>query len=292
MKNTSYALITGASSGIGKAIAYELAKRKINVILIALPNSGLKEVREDIVIRFDIKTDLLELDLTIPESHQVVFQWCQSRSYDIGILVNNAGIGNLCAFENTDASFITRMLMLNNQAMVALVHLFAAQLKRRGAAYILNVGSLGSFFPLPYKSVYAATKGFVHAFSRALRLEWKQYNVHVSCLCPGSTMTSKEVVERAKTLPTNYLNLHQTAESVAREAVTALFQKKKTIVPGWSNKVLYHLAFVLPSFVIDWFLLRIFSRNQFRDSLPKALQYKLTKTDTNNISLTEDIPLI
>ena len=65
MKNTTYALITGASSGIGKAIAYELARRKINVILIALPNSGLKEVREDIVIRFDIKTDLLELDLTI-----------------------------------------------------------------------------------------------------------------------------------------------------------------------------------------------------------------------------------
>lgn len=262
-----YALVTGSSSGIGRALAYEFARQKINVILIALPDSGLKKVRDDLIITYGVRSDLLEIDLTLPGSQQANFNWCQSNAYDVGILVNNAGLGNFCAFENMERELITRMLILNNYALVGLTHLFASHLKSRHGAYVLNVGSLGSFFPLPNKSVYAATKSFVHAFSTGLRLEWKQFDVHVCCLCPGSTITNAEVADRVKAMSSNYRSFHQTPESVAKEAVRALFQKKKTIVPGWPNKLFYQLAITLPSFVIDWFLLRLFGRTQTKNTV-------------------------
>jgi short-subunit dehydrogenase len=259
MKSNSYALITGSSSGIGKAIAYEFARLKVNVILVALPGSGTEDVRRDLITNFGVKADLLETNLTEPGSPNAIFSWCISRQYDVEILVNNAGFGNLCCFEETAPELITRMLSLNNHVLVALTQLFIPHLKRRGGGYVLNVGSLAAFFPLPNKSVYAATKSFVYAFSAALRVELKPYHIHVCCLCPGGTITNASIMDRLASTRIGNWNFHQMPDAVAKEAVQKLFQRKKRIIPGLINKMFYQLSLRLPSYIVEWIVQQIFS---------------------------------
>jgi short-subunit dehydrogenase len=256
MKNNFYALITGSSSGIGRAMAFEFAKLKYNILLVALPETGIRAVAGELTQRFDVHADVLELDLTHSGSPNQVFSWCKENHYQVQILVNNAGFGNLCALEETDPMLISRMLALNNHALVALTQLFISDLKRLKTSYILNVGSLASFIPIPNKAVYAASKSFVYAFSAALRVELKHLHIHVSCLCPGGTLTNQQAIAPLKGRPRG---LAQTAEEVAKEAVLKLFKKKEKIIPGWHNRCLYYLTAVVPSFIRAWVLLRIFS---------------------------------
>ena len=164
MKSNSYVLITGASSGIGKAMAHEFAKLNFNVLLVALPNTGTHSVATDVVRKFNIHAATLEVDLTQPESPRQIFNWCKANHYGVKVLVNNAGFGNLRALAETDTLLITRMLSLNNHALVTLTQLFIPHLKAFKGAYILNVGSLAAFIPIPNKAVYTATKSFVFTF--------------------------------------------------------------------------------------------------------------------------------
>jgi uncharacterized protein len=259
MKNNHFVLITGSSSGIGKALAYEFARRQFNVLLIALPNTGTYDVGSDLIKKFTINTAVFEVDLAQPESPHQIFAWCQDNHYDVQILVNNAGIGNLCPLEETDALVVTRMLALNNHALVALTQLFISHLKTYNDSYILNVGSLASFIPIPNKAVYTASKSFVYTFSAALRLELKHLHIHVSCLCPGGTITSQEATARGQEMSLPFPVLKQTAEEVAKEAISELFKRKEKIIPGWHNKGIYYLAAAVPRFLRSWILLKIFS---------------------------------
>ncbi|HEX6227238.1 MAG TPA: SDR family NAD(P)-dependent oxidoreductase [Chryseolinea sp.] len=259
MKNNSYALVTGSSSGIGKAMAHEFAKRKFNVLLVALPGPEIHGIADDIRQKFSIKVDVLEIDLTHPSSARKIFNWCTDHQYRVQVLVNNAGFGNLCALADTEEVLITRMLALNNHAMVTLTQLFISHLKTYQQSYILNVGSLASFIPIPNKAVYAASKSFVYTFSAALRIELRHLHIHVSCLCPGGTITSIDTNARAKEIHNPLRNLTQTSEQVASHAVIKLFEKKEKIIPGWHNKGLYCLSRVVPLHLKTWILLRIFA---------------------------------
>jgi uncharacterized protein len=259
MKNKYFVLITGSSSGIGKALAYEFARRKYNILLVALPNTGTYDVASDLMKKFTVNTAVLELDLTQPESPHQIFAWCKNNCYDVQVLVNNAGFGNLCPLEETDALLVTRMLALNNHALVALTQLFISHLKTYNDSYILNVGSLASFIPIPNKAVYTASKSFVYTFSAALRLELRHLHIHVSCLCPGGTITSQEVTSPRQEMSRAFPGLAQRPEEVAKEAISELFKKKEKIIPGWHNKGIYYLAAALPAFLRSWILLKLFS---------------------------------
>jgi uncharacterized protein len=262
MSSKTFALVTGASSGIGKAIAEELASRKINVLLVALPNTGLPDVVTHLNKQYAVRAFGYELDLTHPESPQKLLAWCQSNHYPVNILINNAGFGNLCSFEETDPALLTTMMALNNKAMVLLTHWFIPELKRNGVSHILNVGSLASFMPIPNKSVYAATKSFVYAFSSALRLELMSSGIYVSCLCPGGTVTSIEVQERAKKAGGFGKAFAQQPEAVALEAVQGMFRRKQKIIPGWHNRVLYAIRQMLPEWLVGRLLTLIFTQRK------------------------------
>jgi short-subunit dehydrogenase len=259
MNNLTYSLITGASAGIGKAMAAELASRKYNVLLIALPGTGLPAVVEEINRKYPVLAHGLELDLTSTAAAQRILEWCRSNHYRVNMLINNAGFGNFSSLEKSDPAELTGMMILNNQALVVLTHVFLLELKENAAAHILNVGSLASFMPIPNKSVYAATKSFVYSFSSALRYELLPHKIYVSCLCPGATLTNKTVRDGVKAIGVNK-RMIQSAEDVAREAVEGMLQRKYRIIPGKLNRVLYTIRQLLPDAWVGWILYKLFRK--------------------------------
>lgn len=260
-----YALVTGASSGIGKALAYELASRKIDLILVALPQTGLAEVSNEIQNRYCLDVKFYELDLTAEGSALKLYRWCSQRNVRINTLINNAGLGTQGSFEHTNLSDLETMLKLNNQALVMLAYYFLPDLKLNQPSTILNVGSLASFFSIPGKAVYSASKSFIYSFSVSLRLELRQHRISVSCLCPGGTITSDRVMENISKLRFVGTAMLQRPEEVAQEAVRQMYLGKKLIIPGWHNKLLYKTWSVLPQRFVEIMLRIIFFKNDSKE---------------------------
>lgn len=256
----TFALITGSSSGIGKALAIELAKRKINLLLVALPFSGLSDVAEYLRCTYSVEVFYLEADLVQSDAADTIFNWCKGGGYRVQFLINNAGIGNFGSFEETEVSLVNTMMILNNHALVKLTHRFIPELREHRVGYILNVSSLASFMPIPNKSLYVATKSFVYSFSTALALELRPHNIHVCCVCPGGTRTSRDMLERSKKVNWRWIDLTQSAFEVAQETVAKMLEgRSQVIVPGWHNKMLLFLRNVLPSAIVHYLLQQLFA---------------------------------
>jgi uncharacterized protein len=257
-----YALVTGASSGIGKAIAYELASRKVDLILVALPQTGLPDVSDQISNEYAVDVKFYELDLTQEGSASQLYKWCGQQDLRINTLINNAGLGTQGSFEHTTVSDLETMLKLNNQVLVMLSYYFLPDLKLHQPSAILNVGSLASFMNIPGKAVYAASKSFVYSFSRSLRLEVRQHRVSVSCLCPGGTMTSDRVMKNIGKLGFAGKAMLQRPDEVAKVAVRQMYQGRKLIIPGWHNRLLYKLWMLMPQKIVDMILCLIFFKRE------------------------------
>ena len=255
-----FTLITGASTGIGKALAIESAKRGWNLALIALPDEKLQDFSESLEKNYHIKTEFLEIDLTDKKSPQLVYEWCQNRGIHVGRLINNAGVGMCDQFLSLSYEFYEKMMMLNMVSLVCLTRLFLPELGKCPAAFILNSGSLAGFYPSPYKSVYAASKSFVNMFSLALREELRQSGISVSVLCPGSVPTNDAVKMR---IPRNGYFARAavlSSERVARIALEKMEEGKAIIIPGFVNKLYYFLGLIFPFKLSAKFLSRLFRK--------------------------------
>jgi uncharacterized protein len=248
----SFALVTGASKGIGKSIALELASRKTNLILVARNEELLRSLSENIQKEYGVSCHYLSIDLSAPHAPREVYEWCRTNTYDVNILVNNAGYGLSGAFDKYSLEEHQNMMQLNMNVVVEMTYYFLPDLKKQPQSYILNVASSAAYQAVPFLSVYAASKSFVLQFSRGLHLELKGSPVSVTCVSPGATDTS--FVERAnigaKGLElANKFNM-QPAE-VARIAVNAMFNKRTEIITGFLNKVGAALAWLLPKKTIE-----------------------------------------
>jgi uncharacterized protein len=276
----SYTLITGASAGIGKAMAEECAKRGRNLVLVALEDSNLVETATELQQKYPVDVKALELNLIEPNGCQNLYDWCHEQQLRIDVLINNAGIGNYSFFQESALSDLQHMIQLNVEAVVALTHMFVPKLRENQASYILNVGSFASMMPLPYKSVYAATKSFVLTFSRSLQMELKPYNVFVSCLCPGPTST-KSMKKRNKHMKNGNTLLIKTPEEVARYAIDGLFKKQGLIIPGWKNRFLIKVGDMLPFNLKGYILKRL-----FKEGAEEALNVDQTAQATESETMT------
>ncbi len=263
----SYALVTGGSSGIGKAIARELARHGFNVLLVALPETGLEAVAESIRNEFGVKVDYLNSNLAVADGPEKVYHWCRLNYYAVNILVNNAGLGHLCSFESLSHDQIHYMMALNNEALVMLTHQFMHMLKNQPKSYVLNVGSLASFEPMPNKAIYAATKSFVYSFSWALRMELEDEGISVSCLCPSGVLTNQQVQQRTERISISK-SFQMDAETVARKAVNCMLKGQFRIIPGWQNRFVYRLEQVLPEEAVKWLMKKLFKKLPPDTSLP------------------------
>src|ERR1700743_2107944 len=184
-----YALITGASKGIGKAIAGELAARGFNVLLVARSEELLEQLAARITTVYSVKADWLSLDLSSFEAAQTVCDWCRAKGYTVSVLVNNAGYGLSGPFEKYSLEQHLNMMQLNMSTLVGITRLFLPDLRLRTKAYILNIASSAAYQAVPGLSLYAATKAFVLAFSRGLHQELHKTAISVTCISPGATDT-------------------------------------------------------------------------------------------------------
>ena len=249
MRNENYVLITGASEGFGKALALDCASREMNLILVALPGSGLENLADYIRKNFDVKVFCFEHDLSLKEECYNLFNTVKERSLPVKILINNAGIGGTHFFEERNAEFYYRQIELNVVAPTLLTHLFLQILEENNPAYILNVSSLAGFFYLPKKQVYGGTKSYLFSFSKSLGLELKRKNVYVTTICPGGMNTTPMLIRQHLSISGFSRWSVMDPGEVAAIAIGGLLKRKKFIVPGFWNKIFILLDKLVPEWI-------------------------------------------
>lgn len=233
--NNLYTLITGASTGLGKAFAEECARRKMNLILVALPQENLTSLCEELKNTYHINAFCKETDLTDRQSAVDFAKWV-TDNFSVNILINNAGTGGTKLFTDSTLDYLDNMIQLNIRATTLLTRLLLPNLKKQAPAHILNVSSLAAFSPVPYKTIYPATKAFIHHFSRGLGAELKDTQVSVSVLNPGPIMTNSDVTKRING-QSSYVKLSiMTPEETAQIAVRKMLKGKAVIIPGFMNR--------------------------------------------------------
>ncbi len=275
MRNHLYTLITGASEGFGKALAIECARRKMNLILVALPGPELYSLGDFIKRNYFVDVITIEKDLCKDQSCIELFNEVNALKLQVNMLINNAGIGSTVLFGEGSITLYENQIKLNVLATTLITRLFLEMLKRNGPSYILNVGSMASFFYLPKKQVYGATKSFIYFFSKSLRKELKKDNIHVSVLCPGGMNTNLALTLMNKT--GNYLSRLSIMdpEKAAPVAIDGLLKKKEVIIPGKLNQFFMLLDTILPEFIkriiTNYSMKKIDPNSQFISSLPKPV---------------------
>jgi uncharacterized protein len=184
------ALITGASGGIGKAFAEELAARNNNLVLVARSGEKLDQLASELQAKHNIKVDVIVRDLTEAGSTADVFNFTQDKGITIDTLINNAGFGDYGEFAERDGERLVKIVQLNVLALVDLTHKYLPLMQQRRSGNVINVSSIAAFQPIPYMSVYAASKAFVLSLSEALWAENREFGIRVLCVCPGPIDTN------------------------------------------------------------------------------------------------------
>lgn len=232
------ALITGASQGLGKAFAAECARRGMDLLLVALADSGLEQVAQELSERYGVRSEWIEMDLTARDSPERLSQWISDLGCPMTTLINNAGVSYNSRFEDSTLQENEACILLNNLALVKITHLLLPELQKRDQAYVLNVASLAAFFPMPFVPVYAPSKAFILYFSLALRQEMLNSSVRVSVLCPNGIRTNPATRRRIEAHGLISKLTCMDAEPVAAYALRQMLAKRAIIVPGFLNKVI------------------------------------------------------
>ncbi|WP_342089400.1 SDR family NAD(P)-dependent oxidoreductase [Dyadobacter sp. OTU695] len=250
MKTT---LITGASGGIGEAVAKRLAEKKENLTLVARNETKLRLLSQELSKKYSVHVGFIAADLFDPQAPEAIYGECKHRGLEVSSLINNAGIGSGGEFAGADLKSLGDMLQLNNGALVRLTHLFMQDMLKRKAGTIVNMGSLISFAPVPYMALYGASKAFVRSFSQALHEECKPFGVHVLFFAPGLTSTNFMEAAALKNETGDALIAGaptQTADQVADEFIKAYYNRKRSAVSGSINRLGVKLLALIPNSVI------------------------------------------
>jgi short-subunit dehydrogenase len=257
----SYALVTGASGGIGWSLAKELASRKHDVLLLARSEELLKKNCDELRDKYGVKAHYLAIDLSVPDSPTNVKEWLRAKAYDIDILINNAGFATWGPLKELKREELNQMMQLNMVTLADLCKLLLPELEKNKTAYILNISSTTAYQSIPTLATYAASKAFVLLFSRGLRLELKGGPVSVTCVSPGTTTSG--FMDRANMGPLKQKaeKLTMDASVVAKISIDGMYARKAEIIPGFVNWTSVKLVQLLPK------------------SLPELIAKNIYKTD-------------
>ena len=262
MKTLYHTLITGASQGFGKALAVECAKRKMNLLLIDLPGTGLKNLEFFLHNTFDISVHSLKMDLSDSRDSERLMKYIQKNKIEIKYLINNAGILSKGFFHEVDLNYYLKQIEVNICAPTLLIKLFYSHLKRNSPSGVLNVSSLASYFSLPTKQVYGATKAYLYSLSKSLNLEFQEDNIWVSIVCPGGMNTNPKMCFKNRNMGWFAKLSIMDPEEVARITLDAFLEKKEVIIPGAVNKFYLTLGKLIPQSLRDLITTR--EMNRFR----------------------------
>ncbi|MDZ7843596.1 MAG: SDR family oxidoreductase [Anaerolineales bacterium] len=241
-----WALVTGASSGLGVDFARILASRGTNLVLVARREEKLKSVKDTLVEAYRVDVRVIPFDLAGNGAAAGLYEEINSRGLDIDVLINNAGFGLYGPFLDGDLSSEQDMINLNVEALMSLTKLFLRDMQERGSGYVLQVASNGAYQPTPGYAVYSATKSFVLSFGEALNYELKDSPVSVTVVSPGPTTTEFHQVS-GQGRDNLYLRL-LTMESgrVAEIGINAMLKGKPSVVPGRLNAALAWISQRVP----------------------------------------------
>jgi short-subunit dehydrogenase len=236
MKNSSFALITGASRGLGEVFARTLAARKQNVILVARSKDKLENLASELRRSHSVLAETLECDLTSDCAGSRLAEQLRGRKLQVNLLVNNAGFGVRGEFLKLPLERQMEMLRLNASVVVELTYALLPLLMEHPQAGIINVASTAGIQPIPYASLYAATKSFLMSFSLGLQEELRQHGVSVVTLCPGRITAAPHPGE-AKNGNRKFGFVYQSPQDVVRDALESLANGGGLVIPGFVNKV-------------------------------------------------------
>lgn len=228
-----WALITGASSGIGAEFARRLAARGMHLVLTARRKHLLETLADDLHTRHGTKTEIIAADLSDPSEPQRLCEAIAAKGIPIELLVNNAGFGWVGTVDETDVARMRSLVQLNIASMTELTFRLLPPMLERGHGGIINVSSVAGFQPVAYMPTYSASKAFVLHFSEALWAECRDRGVTVTALCPGTTQT--DFFDIANVPGWLKKRRFSTPEEVVRAALKALERRKQFVVPGWRN---------------------------------------------------------
>ena len=239
------ALVTGASSGIGEAMARRLAGQGADVILTARRGDRLEALAGALRAEHGGRVDVIALDLGAPGAAEVLFARTEGEGRRVDVLVNNAGFGVHERFTDIPWDRTAAQLQLNVVSLTELTHRFARAMLGRGRGWILNVASVGAYMPVPSYATYAAGKAYVRNFTEALAFELRGTPVHVCCLNPGATATEFMDVAGHQ-VPRGGSFALMSPERCARIGLRALFAGRRNVVAGWSNALAMLFLRLLP----------------------------------------------
>jgi len=241
----SYALVTGASSGVGYELAKLLAKDGKNVVIVARSQDRLEELKTEVAEKYATTVTVLPQDLSNPNSPEEIFSELQKRHINVDVLVNNAGFGVWGKFSETKLQEELAMIQVNFTSLIHLTKLFLKGMLENKSGWILNVASLCAFTPVPMETVYCSTKAGVLHFSEAIAYELKGTGVSVTCLCIGLAKTEfhkRARMESARAAQRKMMD----AATVAQDGLNDLKKGKVISIPGLQYRVWPQLVRFLP----------------------------------------------
>ncbi|MDY0014832.1 MAG: SDR family NAD(P)-dependent oxidoreductase [Bacteroidales bacterium] len=252
MNNSSpYALITGASSGIGYQFARELAKKKFNLIIVSNEDLKNQEVCLILVNEFNIKAIPFFIDLTRPESAETLFNFCIEQQLDVDILINNAGMFFFKEIPDTSPEMVSKILMLHIVTSTLLSTYFSNYMRQKKSGHILFISSITAWMSYPGISLYGATKGYLRQFARSLRYEMKDYHVNISVVCPSAIDTNLyNLSEKQRSLALR-TGVMMCSQALAKKSLSAMFKKRFLYIPGFLAKISVCFVLFVPPFVIQ-----------------------------------------
>ena len=228
-------LITGASSGIGKELAYVYAENNYNLVLAARRIDKLTKIKKDIETRHPVSAEVIEIDLSKLNSAEKLYEKVKNKKITVDVLINNAGFGMNGSFEEIDINREESMLVLNMVTLTKLTRLFAKDMKEAGGGHSVNISSMAAFQAVPRFAAYSATKAYVLSFSEAIAYELKDDNVKVTAICPGATQS--EFAEVAGFSGGAFSNM-PTSRDLAEFTFKAMKTGKTTAIHGFKNRIL------------------------------------------------------
>jgi uncharacterized protein len=239
------ALITGASSGIGRELTKLFAENGFDLVLVARNEVALNEIASWLTMRYPVSVTVISKDLSLPQAPEEIYDTLEQASIAVDVLVNNAGTQVYGALQDTDTAEQLRLIQVNLVALTHLTMLVGREMVHRGRGRILNVASTGAFSPTPLNAIYCATKAYVLSFSEAIARDLEGTGVTVTCLCPGATETrfaKRAGIENVRLFQAFVMN----AREVARAGYRGLMSSKTTVVPGVYNQILVSLVRFMP----------------------------------------------
>ncbi len=227
-----WALITGASAGIGAAFATQLAAEGTHLVLTARRRDRLDDLAGKLQQAFGVRMEVVAADLAQPEAPQRIYEFTKQEKIEIELLINNAGFGQYGELTRVETRRLLDMVQVNCLAVVHLTRLYLAEMVARRRGDVLILASTASFQAVPYISTYAATKAFDLLFAEGLAEEMKPYGIRVCALCPGSTESEFHTVAGQEKFSSKK---QETAEKVARTGLQALADGKSYVISGMGN---------------------------------------------------------